>query len=198
MRYAHIQNDSVVATFDGVPHVFQNISGFDALSPALRESFGFRPVIDGRSALPTPYHQHTNDRLEYDTQTNRVTRKAEATLLALDVIRAQMSARVTEIRDELMNAGVQFQGNVFDSDSRSIQNLTAVTAGIAAGMSIPSLSWRTQNNVTVVLTAGELVSLAATMLVRMQEIYSHSWVLKNEIAESQTPHTINLNEGWPQ
>ena len=89
-------------------------------------------------------------------------------------------------RDSYITSGVTFNGWAFDSDSRSIDNITAAVAFIKsapdAGLTPPStISWRDANNVDRDLTVAQLIGLGAVVFQRVQEAHFKARQLKDTI-----------------
>jgi hypothetical protein len=121
----------------------------------------------------------------------------KATLPRDQLVRA-LHTRVNEIRETKLRGGCTYNGNTYDTDTQSIQNITAVVAALSSGIPLPSdFVWRTSDNISVEHTAGSIVWLAGTMLEYSNAVYSASFAIKDAITSAENPSTIPLNEGWP-
>jgi hypothetical protein len=121
----------------------------------------------------------------------------KATLPRDQLIRA-LHDKVNEIRESKLNAGCTYNGHEYDTNDRSIRNIGSVVAALAAGIPIPDgFVWRTTDNISVPHDSVSLVSLAASMLLYSNAVYSSSFAIKDAITNAENPSTIPLNEGWP-
>lgn len=107
--------------------------------------------------------------------------------------KTQKLAQINQWREEALNAGVEFNGHVFDSDERSRQNLTGVVGAVNAGIPLPEgFVWRSAANVNVPMTTPELVALAATMLQHVNAQYARSWQRKAELQAQDNSDLVDL------
>jgi hypothetical protein len=121
----------------------------------------------------------------------------KATLPREQLIRA-LHDKVNERREELLNFGVTFDGHAYDTNDRSIKNITSVVASLGVGIPLPDgFVWRTTDNISVPHDSVSLVFLAASMLEYSNAVYSASFSIKDAISAAENPSTIPLNEGWP-
>lgn len=117
---------------------------------------------------------------------------------SLELRRAERSALVNRVRDAQAAAGVTFDGKRFDSDPVSRANLTGAVASIGGGGGLPSgLQWRTADNQLVAMTPQKLSQLGRAVLDHVNACYVRSWELKDAIAASLDPESIDITAGWP-
>lgn len=114
-------------------------------------------------------------------------------------LRRTLQNKVNEIRDGLIFGGCEYDGHRYDSDARSIQNITATVAAISAGVPLPDgFVWRSADNESIPHTAESLTALAGTLLDFVNACYARSFTLKDEIGASEAPELVDINEGWPE
>lgn len=110
----------------------------------------------------------------------------------LDLATGQAAAwaRIKAARDAAINAGVTYNGDVYDSDATAQLRVTgaAQTAQlqIAAGNAAFSITWTLQNNSTVVLTAQEVIDMALAVSANYQALFSKGQGLRAQIAAATT------------
>lgn len=89
-------------------------------------------------------------------------------------------------RDTKIYGGVTYNGRVFDSDPRSIANLTATIAAVAAGaFTLPTpFYWRSADNENVDMSFDDLKGLAAAMIAHGYQAYLEAWAVKDQLEVS--------------
>ena len=108
--------------------------------------------------------------------------------------RETLKATVNVKRAEKLKAGFTFAGNRFDSDERSLLNLTATVSAVNAGIPLPDgFTWRTSDNVDVPCDAQFLVGLAGTALQYQSACHARSWALKAQIDAGEQ---VDIDSGW--
>lgn len=114
-------------------------------------------------------------------------------------LRRTLQNKVNLIRDGLIFGGCKYDGHRYDSDARSVQNITATVAAISAGVPLPDgFVWRSADNQSVPHTAESLTALAGTLLDLVNACYARSFALKDEIITAEDPSTVDLQAGWPE
>jgi len=98
-------------------------------------------------------------------------------------------------REQDIASGVDFNGWSFDTDSKSIDNITAAVAFIKsapdAGLTPPStISWRDATNVDRDLTVVQLIGLGAAVFQKVQAAHFKARQLKDAIASCATKEEI--------
>jgi len=90
--------------------------------------------------------------------------------------------QINEYREVVLNRGLWYLGYLWNTDERSRQNITGVTAGIAAGIPLPAdFTWRDMNNNNVPFTLQNTVTLAGLTMQYVNLVYNASWEMKNEV-----------------
>ncbi len=99
-------------------------------------------------------------------------------------------ARIKAARDAAINAGVTYNGNVYDSDATAQLRVTgaAQTAQlqIAAGNTTFSITWTLQNNSTVTLTAQQVIDMALAISANYQTNFAKAQSLRAQIMAATT------------
>lgn len=89
---------------------------------------------------------------------------------------------IDRARDAAIEAGVTFDGHLYDSDQRSRDNLTGAVAAFSAGVPVPEgFTWRTADNQNVPMTLESLRGLAAAMLAHVDAQYRAAWAAKDAL-----------------
>lgn len=117
---------------------------------------------------------------------------------------------VNEYRDNLINQGYTWNGYRFDTNETARQNITSVTTAISNGIQLPSnYVWRSADNENVPMTEQDLISLGATIMDWVTEIYGVSWYHKdtmeaiandpNKDEQTKMSELVNYDYkvGWP-
>ena len=108
---------------------------------------------------------------------------------------------INDRREVAIASGAQFNGWTFDTDERSVANLTAAVAFIQAapdyGFPVPpAISWRDATNVDRALSPAQLVGLGAAIFTRVQTAHGIARQLKDAIEAANSEAAINAID-WP-
>ncbi len=125
-----------------------------------------------------------------------------------DRIRDIMRQKVNAKRNEILVSGVSFSisGQVHVLQTRDTEDLLNWTgqANEAAGMPASELvTFRTTENVTLSLPAGQFVSLIAVGIGRRKQVLAASWQLKDDIEAAESinaaydVYEAGINSVWP-
>ena len=117
---------------------------------------------------------------------------------SVEVKKIVMKAQVNNIRSEKLSLPISYMGYLFDTDDKSIANLTGTISFITATQApLPEgFGWRTTDNITVPMNIQQLLGLAAVIFQRVNVYYNVSWSLKEAIDVSTYPETVDINAGW--
>lgn len=111
--------------------------------------------------------------------------------------KGQINAR----RDEIINGGYNWNGNVYDSDDRARANVTSVSTAIANGIQLPgNFAWRTRDNVNIPMSPQEVVAFGVAMMDWVSRVYGVSWWHKDTLDTMTDIETISQHDitvGWP-
>lgn len=90
-------------------------------------------------------------------------------------------------RDSKIAAGVTYNGRRFDSDERSIRNLTATLAAVTAGAFVlpRPFYWRSADNENVDMSLDDLKGLAAAMIAAGYAAYLEAWAAKDALGADE-------------
>lgn len=111
---------------------------------------------------------------------------------ALDSLKKLKMVEINAYRERVLAAGVVFNGYQFDSDTLSVQRLTAVAAAVGAGIPLPTgFTWRSAANVDVPMNGTAIIALLATMMAKADEIYKTSWAKKRQVEVATTEAEVN-------
>jgi hypothetical protein len=123
----------------------------------------------------------------YILDADGVTIRAETEDEILPKVIEERQKYINKERNKYIASGVTFNGWDFDTDTVSINNITAAVAFIKsapdAGLTPPAtISWRDATNVDRDLTVVQLISLGAVVFQRIQEAHFKARQLKDLIA----------------
>lgn len=112
--------------------------------------------------------------------------------------RAERAALVNRLRDDRAGTGITFDGHRYDTDPRSRENLAGAVASVGGGGGLPDgFAWRTEDNQLVAMTPQKLAQLGRAVVDHVNACYARSWQLKDTIAASDDPESIDITSGWP-
>lgn len=117
--------------------------------------------------------------------------------LPTEVLKEKLLTKVNEERQIKMASTITFDGNDYDADVQSFINLISTLLVVVLGMTLPTpFYWRDANNNNIEHTSTSLTGLAFAMWEKMYPIYLNSWILKDNIKNSENPSSINIQGGW--
>jgi hypothetical protein len=113
----------------------------------------------------------------------------------LEKVKVIRQSYINGKREQDIASGVDFNGWSFDTDSRSVDNITAAVAFIKsapdAGLTPPStISWRDATNVDRDLTVVQLIGLGAAVFQKVQAAHFKARQLKDTIASCTTKEEV--------
>lgn len=114
---------------------------------------------------------------------------------------AEKKNMINLIRDNKINEGYEWNGNLYDIDTTSLAILANYVTTVSNGIALPSnFTWRTKDNVNIPLSASELIQLNSILILYVNEIYSYSWQLKNILDSFNSLEAVDgfdVDIGWP-
>ena len=132
--------------------------------------------------------------------------RAEVAAKAREKARESLSRQVNRMREERLNRFRHDFGATYGELTLQLDTIedrinwlmldAACSRLIAAGKPEAEVMVRTEENITVRMTAQDAVSMLGEMLAYGQEVMAASWELKDTIRESQ-PEQVAIDEGWP-
>lgn len=122
--------------------------------------------------------------------------------LSVTALRAEKKLAVDALRATTIEGkGVTYNGVVFDTDARSREIISGLTAHVGGGGVLPQgFVFRARDNTDVVFTANDVKALAAAVIAMVNAVYSASWTIKAQIDALTTGAAIDgfdINQGWP-
>lgn len=94
---------------------------------------------------------------------------------------------INNIRKTKLSYPVYYKNYYFDTTDQSISNLTTLVSGLNAGIVLPvDFTWRSADNVNVIMTKEDLQKLLELMITNTNEVYKQSWELKKQVEQSTT------------
>jgi hypothetical protein len=127
--------------------------------------------------------------------------EAELDGLQVASARSVLKDLVNEYRDDKINNGFWFQGNLYDTNSIARTNASSTVAAVAAGMPIPAgFTWRDLENNNVPMNAQKVVMFGISMLAYVSGLYKYSWDMKASVdllTTVQAVQDFDYTVGWP-
>lgn len=126
---------------------------------------------------------------DYDPETQKITMGDDGEYqvedLLLDQAKQNKRNKINSIRDEKLRAGFEYNGNVFDSDEKSIQRITGVFTFALADPEFTS-NFITKDNKTVTLSNAECKGLGQAAGIHEQTLVFTARQLKDAIIDAKT------------
>lgn len=110
----------------------------------------------------------------------------------LEELKAEKRAEINQARDKAEQGGFEYMGKVFDSDQVSAQRISMATQAIALAPEGTTITWTTQDNSTIDLTAQELVGLVAALAQWSNNCHQKATTLKAQIDAAKTAEELEL------
>lgn len=112
---------------------------------------------------------------------------------------------VGEIFASTLKGGVLYNTNVFDADQRSPEIISSLSKFadivLSGGDTWPvGFTFRNKNNVDIPLTPKQMIELASTMIIFINEVHKRSVTHKNAIAalvDDPSVRAYDVTTGWP-
>jgi hypothetical protein len=108
---------------------------------------------------------------------------------------------INTFRDNLLNAGFNYNGTLYDSDQQSIQNIAGTQTFIASGGTLPpAFVWRTVENTNTSFNNTTFTEFYMTSVAWVEAIWAVSWAQKSAVAAMTDYATVmayNFSTGWP-
>lgn len=108
----------------------------------------------------------------------------------VDFAKSRKNEFINSERMTKINGGVEWNGNIWDTDTESRTNLTNAQTAINAGATLPSgFSWRTADNKNITVNAADVTSLNLAVNTHITTCYQESWARKellNALASTAT------------
>lgn len=197
--FAYVENGTVQYTAAALPKGFKNVSGFDLLTPTEQLSYGWYPVVGSEPAFDPTYQ--TLSAPAYTVNASDVAVSYTVTDFPIDQVKTNKKSAVNLMREQHIQQGITWNGNLFETDIASQGKLTAVVTSVAAGLTLPAnFTWRTADNIDVPMTGQDLKDLAQVVLNHVDACYKNSWVHKDAIDVLTTAADVaayDYTTGWP-
>ena len=92
-------------------------------------------------------------------------------------------------------AEVTMDGNTYEADTESRNNLNDILTAISSGVPVPDpFTFRDKANNNIPLSHAKLIELAALMVTFKETAYLTSWTLKQQIDDAPDEDTLNATE----
>jgi hypothetical protein len=106
----------------------------------------------------------------------------------LSNLKKAASSSITLQRTSQLTKGVEFDGNMYDITAPSISSLSAIVSAMQLQTeTMPkAIAWRTTTNTIIQHTLASLTQLLSAMVIKNQQVFEDSWVLKDEVLQAKT------------
>jgi hypothetical protein len=176
-------------------------------------SFNLTKLIEelqeaGLWGLPVSYA--VNGRVEYiGNVTTQQRQQIEAVIAAHNAAAADLAearkirqAHINRRREEFIANRVTVNGITYDTDDKSVANLSAAILFmfVAQSLGVPTpttVSWRDANNVDRDLTFADLFALGTAIFTRVRTAHNMAREVKDRIEQLTDPSRIQA-EDWPE
>lgn len=115
--------------------------------------------------------------------------------LSLDQAKENKRNQINALRDEKLSAGFEYNGNVFDSDDKSIQRITAIFTFALADPEFTS-DYILKDNVTITLSNADCKALGQAAGIHEQTQVFTARQLKDAVNAAKTIDEIKAIQ-WP-
>lgn len=147
-------------------------------SKAIAESLGWTITID-----------ESQTEKAYD---GSLWEKGYAPKRPLEELKAEKRAEINAARDAAEQGGFTYLGKVFDSDQVSAQRISMAAQAMALAPEGTTITWTTQDNSTIDLTAQELVGLVVALAEWSNTCHEKATALKAQIDAAETAEELEL------
>jgi hypothetical protein len=121
---------------------------------------------------------------------------------ALELVRADMLARIARERDALLIGGCATPSGVIDTDMVSRSNITGTVAMamLAKSSGAPfSTLWRMRDNSSVALNADAMIAVGVTVGMFVASVYATSFQFKDAVRSAEDLDALAaIDLSWPQ
>lgn len=97
---------------------------------------------------------------------------------------------INNIRSYKLAQPVLYNSNPYDSDQKSIQNLTNTIAAYSSQPLPNNYTWRTADNQNIVVTLEDLKAILLKIMEQVNLIYNTSWEKKQQVEQSTTIQAV--------
>lgn len=111
---------------------------------------------------------------------------------SLEELKEAKRAEINQARDNAEQGGFEYMGKVFDSDQVSAQRISMAAQAMALAPDGTTITWTCQDNITIDLTAQELVGLVVALATWSNACHEKATALKAKIEAAQTAEELEL------
>lgn len=110
---------------------------------------------------------------------------------SLNELKEAKRAEINAARDQAEQGGFEYMGKVFDSDPISCQRISMAAQAMALAPEGTTITWTTQDNSTIDLTAQELVGLVVALAEWSNTCHQKATALKAQIDAAKTAEELD-------
>ncbi len=110
---------------------------------------------------------------------------------SLDDLKVRWKRLINEWKQVMFDAGVTFNGVIFQSDQEARENINGVVTNLNAGMPLPpDFTFRAEDNSDIPMDEATVKAFGATMLAHKHSQLMKSWALKAAVDAATTKEEI--------
>lgn len=117
-------------------------------------------------------------------------------LMSLDIIKEDLSNRVISKRNELLVAGFEFDGHVYDSNTESRVLLQGYVLESLVNPDVVSVTIRLQDDSELQLTVSQLQSVLSSLYAHTEELYVKERDIRDDIAATSDYDAARAAAVW--
>lgn len=119
--------------------------------------------------------------------------------LSIDTRREWRLNALLEKRNQVIESGIEVNGNIFATDDSSINKMLQAISMQGLGiMEIFPRSWILKNGSIIQINYDEMKAVAIAIASRIDVCFESYMSLSEQIKNSDDPESININSGWPE
>ena len=204
--YVEVVNGRIIREFDNLRGSFKFRDGrstgnIELFSAEELKKEGILPVIDVKPTINESYQKLEEVGLTINK--DDVTRNWRVVDDSLMELKQERIIEVNTMRNRIIDGGISFKGNSYESDIVSRTNLSGVCTSIALGEPLPEkFSWRNSDGVDVTMDADAVKEFGISMMTHVYLSHINARAHKDkiklmtsakEIAEYEI--TFNIGDG---
>lgn len=132
----------------------------------------------------------------FDENTAEMINTYHYKLMPLDIIKEELNRRVISKRNELLVAGFEFDGHVYDSNIESRVLLQGYVLESLVNTDVVSVTIRLQDDSELKLTVAQLQSVLSSMYAHTEELYVKERDIRDDIAATSDYDSARAAATW--
>ena len=142
------------------------------------------------------FKEYDYKEVTFDEYTAEMINTYHYKLMSLDIIKEDLSNRVISKRNELLVAGFEFDGHVYNSDTDSRVLLQGYVLESLVNPDVVSVTIRLQDDSELQLTVSQLQSVLSSMYAHTEELYAKERDIRDDIAATSDYDAARAAAVW--